>query len=389
MLVFLKQTFTIARINLLSVPRRLAISIAAVSAIMFVVLIVLGSLALDKGLGEIAQRNGSENVAVLLRSGANSEINSQLSREQVQVVETAPFMDGVVVSPEVVIAINAQAKQSGDDASLTFRGVDFPAATALRPDLTVTEGRLPRPGSNEVLAGRRVSDVYSGFDVGSERRISDGSFRIVGVFDAGGGISESEIWGDVSTLQSLFDKGSAVQAIRVALPNSSTFSDLAAYNQSDERLGLDLQSESDFLKSQSQGVTDLITLIGQPLAIVMALGAFIGAANAMSVSVSDRSSEIATLRTLGFSRSATFAGTVIEAMVLVLVGAMLGVIAALAVFQGMEASTISGGFFKVFFDLSLNANLVVQALLLALAIGLLGSMLPAWRAAHQPLLENR
>lgn len=389
MLGFIKQAYAITAMNLRSIPRRLSISLAAVGAIMLVVLVMLGSLALDRGLSEIAEKTGNRNVAVLLREGATSEINSQIGLEQIQLIKAAPFLDGAVVSPEVVVAINAQDKTSREDASLTFRGVEFMQATSLRPDLRIIEGRQPSPGSNEVMVGRRVHDSFVGFDIGSERRMSEGTFKIVGIFEAGGSISESEIWGDVTAVQSLFGRGSAVQSVRVWLSKADSFANLGQYNRQEERLGLDLQNENEFLKSQAEGVTDLITLIGQPLALVMALGALIGAANAMSVSVADRGSEISTLRTLGFSRSATFVGTLAESMTLALIGAALGIIASFAIFQGFEASTVSGGFSKVVFDLSLGADLVLQALAYALLIGLLGSMLPAWKAARRPILEGR
>lgn len=389
MLGFFKQAYAISAMNLLSIPRRLAISIAAVCAIMLVVLVMLGSLALDKGLTQIAEKTGNRNVAVLLREGATSEINSQIGLEQVQLIAAAPAMEGTIVSPEVVVAINAQDKSSLQDVSLTFRGVDFASATALRPGLKVVGGRQPSPGSNEVMVGRRVHDSFAGFDIGSERRMSDGTFRIVGIFEADGSIAESEIWGDVTAVQSLFGRGSAVQSVRISLPTADSFSTLAEYNRREERLGLDLKNENEFLKAQAEGVTDLITLIGQPLALIMAFGALIGAANAMSVSVTDRGQEIATLRTLGFSRAATFTGTIVESMTLALAGAILGIIASFAIFQGLEASTVSGGFSKVVFDLSLGGDLVLQALAYALLIGLFASMVPAWKAARRPILESR
>lgn len=389
MLSTLRQIGAVTKVNVLSIPRRMLMSISAVVSIAFVVLILLGALALRNGLETTLNGSGADDVAIVLREGSMSEVNSVLTSEQQALIAAAPGVAQAggkpAVSNEFVVIVDGTKKSVGTKANLPFRGVNLGAVGA-RSDVHIVEGRMFTPGSNEIVIGRGVLEAFDGFSLGQEKRLGANTWKVVGVFEASDSVFESEIWGDLPTMQSLFNRGDTVQSIRVRLTSPGAIERLKAYAAADPRLNVDIQSERNFFRRQSQGVSDLITWIGKPLALIMAIGALAGALNAMYASVANRANEIATLRTIGFGGIPTFVGTLLEALVLAGAGALLGAVAAFALFNGMTASTLSGSFTQVVFDLRLTAALVLEGILWALALGVLGGALPAWRAARQPIL---
>jgi putative ABC transport system permease protein len=389
MLSILRQIGAVTRVNILSIPRRMLMSISAVVSIAFVVLVLLGALALENGFSKTLEGSGADDVAIVMREGSMSEINSALSSEQQALIAAAPGIARVggkpAVSNEFVVIVDGIKKSAGTKANLPFRGVNLGALGARR-DLRIVEGRMFSPGSNEIVIGRGVLEAFDGFSLGQEKRLGANVWKVVGVFEASGSVFESEIWGDLPTMQSLFNRGDSVQSIRARLESPAAIERLKAYAAADPRLKVEIKSERDFYRGQSQGVGDLITWIGKPLALIMAIGALAGALNAMYASVANRATEIATLRTIGFGGIPTFVGTLLEALVLAGAGALLGAAAALLFFNGMTASTLGGSFTQVVFDLTLTPALVLEGVAWAVALGVLGGALPAWRAARQPIL---
>lgn len=387
----LNQTAAVIKVNLLSIPRRLLMSVSASLSIALVVTILLGSLALQHGLGKALEGSGSDDVAVVLSPGATSEINSNVSAEQQQLLATAPGVavegDRPALSAELVVIVDAIQRASGVDANLAFRGVGA-AGSAARRDIEIVQGRMFVPGTDEIIVGRGVAEAFEGFAVGETPRIGNNSWRVVGLFEANGSVYESELWADLPVLQALFNRGDFVQSVRLRLVNADALEQVRAFSASDPRLGLDIKSERAFLRAQSESITGLITMIGQPLAIIMAIGAFAGAVNAMYSSTADRAVEISTLRAIGFGRLSTFLGTLAESLLLALFGALAGVGVALLLFNGMTASTVSGGLTQVVFDLSLTPDLVMQGVWWALAVGAVGGAIPAWKAARRPIFST-
>jgi putative ABC transport system permease protein len=220
--------------------------------------------------------------------------------------------------------------------------------------------------------------------------VSFGTSRwtVVGVFDAGGSVFESEIWADLPVVQSLFNRNNIFQTVRARLTSPAALAGLKSYSDNDPRLKLDVKSENAYFAEQASQTTDLIQMLGWPLAIAMAFGALAGALNTMYSSVAARATEIATLRAIGFGGFPAFVGTLAESLLLAAIGGLLGAAATYFIFDGITASTLGGNFTQVVFDFKLSPVLIAEGVALALIVGLIGGFFPAIRAARLPIVSG-
>ncbi|VXC51852.1 putative ABC transport system permease protein [Oceanicaulis sp. 350] len=387
----ISQILAVTSINLRSIPQRWGMSLATILSIALVVGVLLGFLAMANGFRATVSGTGSEQIAVLLRSGAQAELNSGFGRDTVRLIETAPGVardaDGnAILSAELYVITDATKRSTGNDASLSLRGVDE-MAPRLRENFQIVQGRMFAEGSNEIVVGEGVIREFSGFDLNSTIRMGPNEWRIVGIFSTGGSVFDSEIWADIGTVQNLYQRGASYQSIRVELDGEGGLQALQQYVEDEPRLDLDVQTEKDFFAQSAGGLSNLIMYLGWPLAIIMAVGALAGAWNAMYASVDSRIREIATLRTLGFSGFAAFVGTLVESLMLAFIGGLVGALITYFVFDGVSASTLGGSFTQVVFSFAVTPAAVVNGVVLALLVGLLGGFFPALRASRVPLLE--
>jgi putative ABC transport system permease protein len=323
-----------------------------------------------------------------MREGSETELNSTIRREQVNLLLEAPGVardaGGPVGSAELYVVVDGIKREGGTRANLPLRGIG-PRGVQLREGVEIVAGRMFRPGTNEIVVGQGVLREFAGFELGRELRFNRSSWKVVGVFAIRGSVFESELWADARSVQSLFERGSTFQTMRLRLAEPARFAELRDYAKSDPRLKLDAKTEREYYAEQSQRTSDLIMYLGWPLGIAMAFGALAGALNTMYASVALRAREIATLRALGFSGAAAFAGTLAESLVLSLAGGVLGSLVTWMFLDGLTASTLGGSFTQVVFSLRLSPAVVLQGVVLALAIGFAGGVLPAWRAARTPV----
>jgi len=387
----LSQITAVTAINLRSIPQRWGMSLATVLSIALVVGVLLGFLAMANGFRATVQGSGSDSVAVMLRGGSQSELNSGFGRDTVRLIETAPGVarspDGnAVLSAELYVIADGTKRATGTEANLPLRGVGEDAA-ALRESFSLVEGRMFAEGSNELVVGEGVLREFSGFDLGSTIRLGTNEWRVVGVFSTGGSIFDSELWADIGVIQNLYQRGGSFQSIRVQLENETALERLQAYVDDEPRLDLDISTEREYFADTAGGISNIIMFLGWPLAIIMAVGALAGAWNAMYASVDTRVREIATLRTLGFSGFAAFVGTMTESLLLAFIGGLIGAGATYLIFDGISASTLGGGFTQIVFSFAVTGQAVVNGVILALLVGLLGGFFPALRASRVPLLE--
>jgi putative ABC transport system permease protein len=381
----LAQIRAVVAMNVLSLPSRWSLSLATVFAVTVVVAVLLSFLAMANGFQRTVAGSGADDVAVVLRDGAEAEINSVLTREQVNLLREAPGIasgpDGPLVSAELYVIVDGIKRSSGTRANLPLRGIEG-AGLSLRPGVELLDGRMFRPGTNELIVGAGVLREFDGFELGQEMRFGRSTWRVVGVFSIPGTVFDSELWADARVVQSLFQRGSSFQTLRARLAGPEQFTAFADHVRNEPRLQLDVKRETDYFASQASGTTDLIMYLGWPLGIAMAFGALAGALNTMYTSVATREREIATLRAIGFSGTAAFVGTLVESLLLALIGGLLGAALAYLFFDGLSAATLGGSFTQVVFSFELSAGLLWQGALLALLIGLLGGVFPAWRAAR-------
>jgi putative ABC transport system permease protein len=344
-----------------------------------------------KGFERTMVSAGSDDIAVILRSGSTSEMSSGLSNDQALIVANAPgvLKDGntPLVSAELFVIVDVRKKSNDADANVPFRGVQ-PSAFDVRRYVRIIEGRMFETGKNEILVGRAAQSEFRGLDVGSTIRFGQTDWTVVGAFEAGGGVSESELWTDVRVLQAAYRRGNSFQVVRVKLESPASLETLEAALKDDPRIDPDVMSEREFYSSQAQGMTQFIKLVGYPLTILMSIGAIFGALNSMYSSVSVRGKEIATLRALGFGPVSVLVSTIVESTLLASIGGLLGGALAFLVFNGFQVSTLnSASFSQVVFDFAVTGELLAQGLRVALVIGVVGGFFPAIRAARMPVAQ--
>ena len=272
-------------------------------------------------------------------------------------------------------------------ANLPLRGIGEQGA-ALRKDIRMVQGRMFNAARTRSWSARRLLREFEGFDLGQTVAFGATRWTVVGVFDAGGSVFESEIWADLPVVQSLFKRENFFQTVRARLTSPAALAGLKSYSDNDPRLKLDVKSENEYFAEQASQTSDLIQKLGWPLAIAMAFGALAGALNTMYSSVASRATEIATLRAIGFGGFPAFVGTLAESLSLAAIGGLVGAAATYLIFDGVSASTLGGNFTQVVFDFKLSPALIVEGVGLALVVGLIGGLFPALRAARLPIVQG-
>lgn len=388
----LDQIGAVTALNVRSIPQRGWMSAASVVAVALTICVLLFFLALANGLRATVEGSGSEDVAIVIREGSNAELNSVVTRDQLAILATGPNVaqraGAPLVSGELLVIVDGVKRSTGTNANMPFRGIG-PEGLALRRGVTITQGRMFTPGTNEIVVGAGLLREFSGFEFGETVRIRGGDWQVVGVFEAPGTVFESELWADIAVTQSLFDRPNVYQTMRVQLTSAAAMDAYTQWAESDARLeGLEILSERAYYARQASQSTQGFMAIAWILGIMMAIGALAGALNTMYSSVAARASEIATLRIIGFSGWAAFFGTMVEALALSALGGVLGVLIAFLAFNGQTTSTLGAGFTQLVFKFELSAGLVVTAIVVAIVIGLIGGLFPGIRAARQkPQLE--
>jgi putative ABC transport system permease protein len=355
-----------------------------------VVIVLLAFLAMGNGFQRTLASAGAEDIAVILRGGSQSEVNSVVTRDQVRLVEealgVAKTSDGQpLVSAELYLVVDGVKRSSQTKANLPLRGIGQEGA-AVRKGITIVAGRMFAPGSSEIVVGNALLKEFQGFDLGQTVTFGTGRWTVTGVFEAEGSVFESEIWADLPVVQSFFKRDNVFQTVRARLDSPAALNGLKSYVDNDPRLKLDAKSEAAYFAEQASGTSDLIQKLGWPLAIAMAFGALAGALNTMYSSVAARASEIATLRAIGFGGLPAFVGTLIESLILAAIGGVIGAATTFLIFDGLSASTLGASFTQVVFSFQLTPAIAAEGVILALLVGLVGGLFPAIRAARMPIL---
>ncbi len=387
-----QQMAAATRLNIETIPQRWGMSMATVLSVAIVVAVLLSFLAIANGFQRTLAGTGSDDVALITSEGAQAELNSGIDRESFRLIETAPGVaagpDGApLLSPEAYVITDGTLRASGSDGNLGLRGVTE-TATGFRPGFRLISGRMFEPGAAEIIAGEGVLAEFEGFGLGETLRLGTNEWTIVGVFSTGGTANDSEIWADLAVIQNLYQRGSAVSSIRAALVTPEAIAELQTFIEDEPRLRLEAVSEREFFARQAGGLSAVIRFVGWPLSVLMAVGALAGAWNAMYASVDGRVRELATLRAIGFNGSAAFTGALAESLLLSFIGGIVGAVGTWIVFDGWTASTFNtaGSFTQVTFSFAVTGQSVINGVILALIVGLLGGIAPAWRAARTPLL---
>ncbi|HTZ22156.1 MAG TPA: ABC transporter permease [Opitutaceae bacterium] len=383
------QIAAVTKFGLLGIPQRRGSVGAALFGIAGVVAVLVGVLSIATGFQRTMAASGSADAAIVLRSGSDSEMVSGLGRENTRVIADAAGVArteaGPQASAELFVIINLPKRSSGTDANVPLRGVGR-AAFLVRDQVKIVAGRPFEWGKNEVIVGVGAAREFVGMQVGNTIHVGRYEWPVVGVFSAGGGTAESEIWTDATVLQAAYNRGDTFQSVYARLNSPEAFTAFKDALTTDPRLDVKVLRQSDFYAEQSTAVTTLITRLGYIITGLMAVGAVFGALNTMYSSVAARTREIATLRALGFGRGAVVVSVMLEALALALLGGAVGAGVAYFVFNGFETATMNWqSFSQVTFAFRVTPALLVQGVILATLIGLMGGLLPALRAARRPI----
>jgi putative ABC transport system permease protein len=382
----LKQMIAVTGMNLRNVPNRLGTSSVVVIGIAGVVGVLVSVFGMTDSISRTLAATGHSDRAIVLRGGATSEIASTLDVDAVQTISDAPGIrrteDGnAAATADVIGAVNLFRREDGTRAGLTVRGMS-PRGFAVRPELELVEGRLYRPGLREFIVGRSAQVEFGDLDIGDQVRLRDGPWTVVGAFRSGDAF-ESSVISDAATLLSTFQR-TVSNSVTVQLESESAFDTFRDALTTNPTLSVSVERETQYYERQSQNVGGILTIVTRFVGGIMALGAVFAALNTMYSAVSSRVTEIATLRAIGFGAGSVVVSVLAEALLLAVIGALIGAGVAWALFGGNTIS-MGGGISSLVFELSVTPALVGVGIIWACAVGFLGGLFPAIRAARLPV----
>ena len=383
------QIASVTKFGLMSLPQRRGAVAATVIGIAGVVAVLVGVLSIAAGFKQAMTVSGSPDGAIVLRSGADSEMVSGLGRYATRIIADAPGLarnaNGPLSSAELFVIIDLPKRSTGMDANVPLRGVEA-AALQVRDNLKIVQGRMFEWGRDEVIVGAGAAREFSGLEVGSKMKVGRDEWPVVGIFSANGGVAESEIWTDAKVLQDAFNRGDSFQSVSVRLNSPGAFQTFKDSLTSNPQLNVQVSRLSDYYAQQSETLTRLITTLGFLIAFLMAIGAVFGALNTMYSAVASRTREIATLRALGFGGGAVVVSLMLESLLLALVGGVIGGGLAYLAFNNFHTSTMNWqSFSQITFAFRVTPELLARGVAWAAAIGLIGGLFPAIRAARLPI----
>jgi putative ABC transport system permease protein len=369
--------------------RRLTTFLTA-SGMALVVFVFAAILMLSEGLRKTLVETGSYDNVVVIRKASVSEVQSGVNRLQASIVETQPEIalgsEGQrLLAKELVVLITLPRRGSDKPANVVIRGIGG-SSLALRPQVKLIEGRMPRQGSSEIIAGQSIAKRFKGGGVGETLRFAMRDWTVVGVFDAGNTGFSSEIWGDADQLMQAFRRP-VYSSVIFKLRDSSEFETVKSRLEHDPRLTLDALRETEYYEKQSEMMAKFLRILGISLTLIFSIGAIIGAMITMYAAVANRTSEIGTMRALGFQRVSILTSFLMESLFLALIGGCIGLFFA-SFLQLFTVSTMNWQTFsELAFSFSLTFKIIYLSLLFALVMGFVGGLLPAFRAARMNIVD--
>jgi len=377
--------------NLRSIPQRLSTSMVIVIGIAGVVAVLVSVLAMSTGMLKSMRGAGREDRAMIMRTGASSEMSSNLGRDAVAIISDAAGVkhdaDGKSIFSAETMSLILLKKRDGTEVSVPLRGVGT-AAFALRPEIKIVAGRMFEQTLNEVIVGKNAYAQYANLDVGSEITVRSTVWKVVGLFESNGDTHESELMTNNVMLQTAMRRVGSAQVVTVLLQSPDAFNQFKDALTSNPALAVDVRRESEYFQQQSRTVGTVLAIVAYVVGSIMGIGALFGALNTMYSAVSTRAVEIATLRALGFGALPIVTSVLTEAMLLAASGGAIGAFLGWLFFNGHTVSSAAGGSGageSRIFSLYVSPTLIVTGILVALGIGLIGGLFPAVRAARLPV----
>jgi len=387
---WISQTIAVIALNVRTIPARLSSSAVAIIGIAGVVVVFVSVLSIGAGFSAAMQGSGSPSRALVMRSGADTELTSGLEGPDVDVIKQAPGIRrgaaGAVASAELYVILDVPKRSNPDgSANVPMRGIE-PTGMAVREEVSLVAGRMFEFGTNEVIVGRAANGQFVNTNVGDTIVSGQTRWPVVGVFEANGGVAETEIWADARTLQGAYRRGNTFQSVLVQLDSIDSFDNFRDWLTSNPQVNVAIRRENEYYAAQSVAMTRLIQTIGFGIAALMGVGAVFGAILTMYTAVATRAREIATLRALGFNTTSVLVSVLVESLGLGVIGGVIGGVAAYLAFNGYQTSTMNfQTFTQVAFAFRVTPELLGMGLFYALLMGLVGGLLPAVRASRLPV----
>jgi putative ABC transport system permease protein len=382
-----RQIGAVVGMNMRSIPRRLGTSCVVVIGIAGVVGVVISIFGMNRSLGQALVDSGRPNRAVVLRNGSDGEASSTLLVDAIGTIKNAPGIartpeGDAAASAEMITTANFKRKKDGSAAGLPIRGYEA-QAFFVRPEIKIVEGRVFKPGLREVIVGRSAQKEFQGLEIGDKVPLRNSQWEVVGVFESGGDVNESRVIADESTLLSAYGR-TAASSVTVLLTSEGAFDEFKQALTTNPTLSVSVERENDYYLRQSKNATTFFGFVATFVGGVMALGALFAALNTMYSAVSTRAVEIATLRAIGFGATGVVISVLVESLALALLGAVIGAGVAWALFSG---NTISLGntTASLVFQMQVTPALLGVGIAWACAVGFIGGLLPALRAARLPV----
>jgi putative ABC transport system permease protein len=386
----LAQISAVTGMNLRNIPQRWSSSMVAVLGIGGVTLVLVALLSIAAGFKVALEGSGSEDVAIIMRAGSTNELSGGFGVDTVTVVSDAPGIkhdaqNKPVLSPELYVLVDGRMRGKDASTNLPLRGVGQ-MAPQVRKSFKLVQGTMFHPGTNEIIVGDGVVKQYEGLEVGKTVRWGNANWNVVGRFTDGGGIAESEAWGDTPIVQQAWRRGNSFQSVRVKLINSESLKTLKDALSKDPRVRVGVQSERAFYADQQKLMSTIINTVGWALAIMMGIAALFAALNTLYNAVATRVREIATLRAMGFNGWAVMISVLVEAMILGAVGGLIGGLLAFLTFNGMHSSTMNwASFSQMTFAFTVTPQLMITGIVYGLILTFIAGILPGIRAARLPI----
>ena len=386
---WLSQTLAVSALSVRTIPQRAGSSAVAMIGIAGVVIVFVAVLSIGEGFRAAMADASAPDRAIVMRTGADSEMTSGLPGAEVQVIEQAPGLLRVnnrpIASAELYVLVDLNTRSTGTAANVPLRGIGA-EALEVRNEAHIVDGRMFQFGTNEAIVGRGANRQFSGIDLGSDFMSGNLRLRVVGIFESNGSVGETEIWCDSHLIQGVYERGNSYQSVLAKLDSPAAFDTFKDWLTTNPQLNVQVQRESDYYAQQSQVMSSLIRGIGYTIAVLMGVGAVFGAILTMYTAVSTRTREIATLRALGFNTGSVLISVLAESLALAAVGGLLGGLAAYFAFNGYQTSTMNfQTFSQVAFAFRVTQTLMIQGLSYALLMGLVGGLMPAIKAARLPI----
>lgn len=373
--------------NVRSLLVRKTTTFATALGIALVVFVMAASLMLMTGVEKTMVSAGRPDHAIVLRKGSDTEMVSGIEMKNVSLILASPGVSrddkGPLGAGEIVMVITMD-KLGGDGqvSNVLVRGMPE-SSLRLRSDARVISGRLPKPGTDEVMIGKGIAGHYKGVDLGESFDLKKNRpVTVVGVFEYGGSSFESEVWGDIDTVRTSFGREGNVSSVTVRLESPTKFDAFKVAMESDKQLGLEALRENDYYRKQSQNTSIFVGALGIVIAVFASVGAMIGALNTMLAAVAQRQREIGTLRALGFSRFSILMSFLLEAVILALAGGLVGLVAAASLSLVKVSMMNFATWQEVSFQFDPSPAMLGTALLFGALMGIFGGFFPALRAAR-------